>query len=79
MRLEETGTLAAALGRMMSIECVVGATGTFFHAVKLNASAAFPGAMPSATRTGPCRLTPQHRSFKTYFSSIGGSPDFATG
>ena len=67
------------LGGRMTTEWVVGATGAPFQASNERVMAAVPGAAASVTRTGPSKLTCQHRSLISHFSFSGGAPGLAGG
>src|SRR5262245_15015065 len=65
-------------GRTAS-ECVVGATAEPFQASNERVTVAVPEPAASATRTGPSKLTLQHRSLITTRSFTGAPPGRAGG
>ncbi len=78
IRLGATGSsFAPGRGGRTWTEWVVGATGAPFQASNERVSVAVPGAAASATRTGPSKLTCQHRSLISHFSFSGGAPGLA--
>lgn len=68
---------APAFGGRTGIEWVVGATFAPFQASNDRVTVAVPSPAASATRTGPSKLTVQHRSLISYFSLNGEAPGLA--
>jgi hypothetical protein len=80
MRLGAVGSsFGPRLGGRTVTEWVVGATGAPFQASNERVIVAVPGAAASLTRTGPSKLTCQHRSLSSHFSFKGGAPGLADG
>jgi hypothetical protein len=78
-RLVATGSSSdpGSRGRTV-IVWLVGATDAPFQASNVRVTVTVPAAA-SATRTGPWKLTPQHRSLISHFSLSGGAPGLAGG
>ena len=78
-RLAATGSSFGPAGGRTVTSWVVGATDAPFQASNERVRVAVPAAAPSGTRTGPWKVTPQHRSLISHLFRSGGAPRLAEG